>query len=176
MSFVPSFSTAQVLGNPSEIVATDTSTGSDSNIIARRLYVQIMDGSFLVEEGVTEQYNSWALADVSATFDILSKDYGTLLTCQWMGVSGQILYSAQQYASFTLYNESFMYQLVEQLSGNPLLINDNQFFKNMSELRDCIDSGNQAITLFSDLYAVQQCYDRGTGIRISSQYYFNMNS
>lgn len=176
MPFTPSFSTAQVLGEPSEIVATDTSQGADAAIVARRLYVQIANGDYLVEEGVSTEWNAWALADTSATFDILSKDYGVLLTCQWVGVSGQILYAVQQYAGFTCYNEMFSDQLVEALSGNPLLINDNNFWVNLSKLRDCIDSGNQSIERFSNLYATQQCYDRGTELRLSSQYYFNTNS
>lgn len=176
MPFNPSFSLSQTLGSESEVVATDTSTGSDGAITGKRLYLQIANGTFLVESGVSTDYNVWTLANTSQTFDLLPKDVGVLATTEWIDTNGIVLYSSQQYKGFTLYNETFADQLVETLSGNPLLINDNNFWINFSKLRDCIDSGNQAIERFSDLYAVQQCYDRGTALRLSSQYFFNTNS
>jgi len=77
---------------------------------------------------------------------------------------------------FTLYNETFDYQLTQVLSGNPLVINDNKFFSNKSDLRVNIDSGNQAIEFATDIFAAQQCYDRATNLRLNSPYFFNSNS
>ena len=174
MPLVPNFSTSQTIGVPQSINFSDTSTGSDVAIVGKRVYMQTSSGSFLVEDGVTTEYQNWN--STSATFNVLSKDYGLRITVQWVGVSGQVLYSKQYTLGFTLYNETFDYQLTQVLTGNPLLINDNDFFKNKSELRECIDSGNQAISLAGDLVAAQQCYDRATNIRLKSQYYFNTNS
>jgi hypothetical protein len=75
-----------------------------------------------------------------------------------------------------LYNETFDYQLTQVLTGNPLVINDNNFFPNKSDLRVNIDGGNQAIFFATDLFSAQQCYDRATNLRLGSQYYFNANS
>lgn len=177
MSFTPSFAYSQTLGYPGNINFTDTSTGSDSNITGRRIYIQIAGGTFLVPNGIDTQYNEWPLANTSITLiNVLSKDYATITTVQWIDVDGNVLYDSQQLIGFTLFNEQFSYQLSQQLTGNPLNVNDNNFFETRSELRDCIDSGNQAINFFSDLYNAQQCYDRGTEIRINSVYYFNSNS
>ena len=77
---------------------------------------------------------------------------------------------------FTEYNEMFDYGLTQMLTANPLLINDNDYFPHKSDLRTSIDSGNQAIIYAQDLFAAQQCYDRATNLRLSSQYYFNINS
>ena len=108
----------------------------------------------------------------------LSRDIAAQVTVQW--TDGQpdamILFDSISLQGFTGYNEEFDYQLTQLLTANPLLINDNDFFPSKANLRTSIDSGNQAISLASDLYAGQQCYDRATNLRTSSQYYFNINS
>lgn len=176
MPLSPNFSTSQTVGAPQSINFIDTSTGSDGAITARRIYMQTSSGSFLVEQGTSTDYEVWPLADVSITLDVLSKDYALLITVEWVDNTGDVLYSKQSLTSFTLFNETFDYQLTQVLSGNPVRINDNNFFSQKSQLRECIDSGNQAILLASDIEGAQQCYDRGTGIRLKSQYYFNINS
>jgi len=176
MSLTANFSTSQTLGLPREINFTDTSTGSDVNVISRRIYLQAYDGTFLVESGTTTDYEAWAIADTTITLDVLSKDYALTVTVEWMGVSGQVLYSKQYVLGFTLYNETFDYQLTQALAGNPLLINDNNFFQNKSALRTDIDSGNQAVEFASDTYNAQLAYDAATALRLKSQYFFNINS
>lgn len=176
MPLVPNFSTSQTVGVPESINFTDTSTGSDVAITERRVYILTSSGSFLVQEGTTTEYEVWAYADSTTSLDVLTKDYAAIITVQWLNTLGVVLYSKQITGGYTLYNETFDYQLTQVLSGNPLLINDNQFFKNKSELRECIDSGNQSISLASDIYAAQQCYDRGTNLRLNSPYFFNSNT
>ncbi len=83
------------------------------------------------------------------------------------------LYSATEISGFTEYNEQFDYNLSSMLAANPLLINDNAFRSNKTNLRLFIDSGNQAITNSSDIVSAQLCYDEGTKLRLSSIYYFN---
>jgi hypothetical protein len=177
MPLSPNFNASQTVGLPSVINFLDTSTGSDSNITGRRVYFQTSSGSFLVESGTSTDYELWPLTSgTSISYTVLTKDYALLITVEWIDVNGDALYSSQQLIGFTLYNETFDYQLTQVLSGNPLRINDNQFFEQKSKLRDCIDSGNQALTLASDIVAAQQCYKIATDIRLSSQYIFNINS
>lgn len=178
MAFVPNFVAIQPFGTPNLIEITDTSTGSDYRISTRRIYIRKADGSYIVEDGNTNDYIEWDYPDMSITLDVLKKDVAVEITVQWIYYffNAVILYNKVIMYGFTEYNEMFDYGLTQMLSANPLLINDNDFFPNKSNLRTSIDSGNQAISYAQDLYAAQQCYDRATNLRLSSQYYFNINS
>lgn len=178
MAYIPAFSTSQTLGSPSDVNFTNSSTGTDGSITALRIYFQQANGSFLVPEGTTTEYVVWVLADTSTTIEDLlsiSTDSAFLVTVEWVNSGGTVLYSSQQYVGYTLYWETFFYQLVQAASGNPLNMNDNSFRNNMSELRDCIDSGNQAIEFFSDLYAAQQCYTAAAILVNNGVNFFNIN-
>tara|TARA_R110000868_G_C10832771_1_gene759500 strand:- start:681 stop:1238 length:558 start_codon:yes stop_codon:yes gene_type:complete len=185
MPLTPNFSTSQILGVPNSIVITDTSTGSDAAIVSRRIYMQTATGEYLVETGTTTDYEEWAittngtLIPLTIMLDVLSKDYALNITVEWIDATTPtpIVIAFKSYVlGFTLYNETFDYQLTQVLSGNPLVINDNNFFRNKSELRTNIDGGNQAVFFATDLYAGQQCYDRATNLRLNSPYFFNANS
>lgn len=176
MPLTPNFSTSQSSGYPSRINFTDTSTGSDVNIVTRHVYMQVFNGTFLVETGTTTDYEIWDYADSTITLDVLDKDYALTITVEWLGVSGVFITSKQYTLGFTLYNETADYQFTQILAGNPLLINDNKFFQHKSDLRTYIDSGNQAVEFASDTYNAQQAYDKATEIVDKSQYLFNANS
>jgi len=182
MPFTPGFSTSQTIGLPNKINFTDTSTGSDINIVSRRIFIQDAANTYIVQKGTTTTYEDWAITSgldpLSISLDVLKKDMALYLTVQWGNVSGQtftVLYEKSYLTGFTLYNESFDYQMTQVLSGNPLLINDHNFFANKSQLRVSIDSGNQAIFLAADIFGGQQCYDRATNLRLNSPYFFNAN-
>lgn len=178
MAFAASFTAQSVSGSNSDILFTDTSTGSDVLIVSRRLYVSTDVGTFLVEDGSSLEYSVWAIPlATTITLDLLDKDYGLKIVCEWLNASNVVLYDYTIDAQgFTQYNENASFQLTQALTGNPLLINDNNFAQNKWALRDFIDSGNQAILQASDLYNAQRCYDAGTAIRLNSQYLFNQNS
>lgn len=183
MPLVASFSTTQNVGLPSQIVITDTSTGTDVSVTQRRVYLAKSDGKFLKPANNATDYIVWSINNSTITIDALDKDYALNITVQWLNtvtVSGvviaTVLYNASNLAGFTLYNETFDYGLTQLLSGNPMLIDDDNIYTNKSDLRTDIDSGNQAIQKASDIFGAQQCYDRGTNKRLQSQYYFNANS
>jgi hypothetical protein len=182
MSFVPDFVAIQPFGTPNLIEFTDLSTGSDSNIVTRRIYIRKADGSYIVEEGNTENYTEWDYPNMAITLDVLTKDTACEVTVEWLDnypsptVDPLVLYNKVIMYGFTEYSEMFDYGLTQMLTANPLLINDNDYFPHKSDLRTSIDSGNQAIIYAQDLFAAQQCYDRATNLRLSSQYYFNINS
>jgi len=179
MPLVASFSAAQTPGVPGTILLTDTSTGTDVAVTQRRVYIQTAAGDYLVEEGVTTEYEAWgdfpSTTELTLT-DILDKDYGVRVVVQWLDVNDVVLYDKTLYYGFTCYNEDFDYQLTQTVAGNPLLISDNNFWGNKSTLRGYIDSGNNAITRNSDTAAAQQCYGLATNMRTNSQYFFNINS
>lgn len=175
MPLVPLFTVTQPLGSPSEITLTDSSTGSNVAITQRRVYFQKWDGSFLVEDGTTTDYEAWALADTSATFDVLPASEALKVTVQWLDVSNAVLYDKIGYYGLTEDAEEFDYGLTQNVASNNQLINDNNFWRNKLKLRILIVSGNNAITNVSDIYSAQQCYDMATALQTDSEYTFNIN-
>lgn len=176
MALTPNFSTSQPIGEPEVVTIEDTSTGSDAAITQRRVYLREADGTFLLPDGTDTDYIEWDYSEDTIDIEALSKDYALEVVVEWLNVSNVVLYTKTVLSGFTSYNEDFDYGLTQQLTGNPLLINDNRFFAEKSNLRTLIDSGNQAITRASDQYGAQQCYDRATNLRVNSQYYFNINA
>jgi hypothetical protein len=124
------------------------------------------------------EYSVWALPlATTITLALLSVDTACKITCQWLNSSNVVLYDYTIDAEgFTEYNEEFLYQQTSLMAGNPLLINDNNFWSNYSKARTLVDAGNQAILVASDLVNAQLCYDQATAIRVGSQYYFNGNA
>lgn len=167
MAIVPNFSISQTVGLPSKVTLADTSTGSDGAITQRRVYLRKPDGTFLVPSGVSTEYIPWPYADSSITIDALDTDYGLDPIVQWLNVSNVVLYDKTIPAGLTLYNETYLYRLTQMFSGNPLLINDDDFFGRMSSVRTVVDSGNQAISFAEDIFSAQQCYNYGSTIRIN---------
>jgi hypothetical protein len=172
------FSTAQVSGEPSEIVFTDTSTGTDATVAKRRIYMQKSDGTYLVEEGTTTEYEEFNdfPATTSITLDVLEQDEALTITVQWLTSGNSVVYDKTLVRAFTMYNSQFSYGLTQLCRANALLINDNNFWGNKSLLREYIDSGDEAIEQASDTDLAQICYDFGTSLRNDSQYAFNGNS
>jgi hypothetical protein len=172
----PNFSAAQPLGTPAIIQVTDTSTGSDGAVTQRRVYLRDSAGNNVLPEGTSTDYVQWAYADTSIDIDCLTKDYALKLTVQWLNVSNVVLYDKEQILGFTSFNEDFAYSLTQMLTANPLRVNDSGFLQNFSNLRNYIDSGNQALERQSDMFSAQRCYDAGTKIRTKSGYLFNIVS
>lgn len=176
MALTLNFSTSQPVGEPSVVTVEDESTGSDAAITQRRVYLRQANGEFLVPSGTTTDYIEWDYSQSTIDIDALDKDYALDVVVEWLNVSNVVLYDKTLPRGFTSYNEDFDYGLTQQLSGNPMLINDNRFFTEKSDLRTAIDSGDQALDRASDVYGAQRCYDTATNLRLKSQYYFNINA
>lgn len=176
MSFTPLFTVTQPLGTPSDVILTDSSSGSDGAIFVRRVYIQTWNGIFLVESGTSTQYEVWALVDTSITLDVLTQSTGAKIIVQWLDVSNNILYDKVGYFGLTEFSEEFDYSLTANVASNSVLMNDNNWWRNKTLLRTLIESGNNAITNVSDIYAAQQCYNKATELYANRQYLFNINS
>lgn len=176
MSLVASFAVSQAVGEPSVIILTDTSTGSDGTITGRRVYLRDSLGVYIVPTGTTTDYVLWDYDDASIEIDMLDEDMALSITVEWFNVSLATVYSAVDIVGMTAYSEDFSYNLTTMLAANPLLVNDNAFRKNKSDLRVYIDSGNQAILASSDIVSAQLCYNLATTLRLKSEYYFNESS
>lgn len=178
MALTVSFTAESVSGSPSDILFTDTSTGTDAAVTSRRIYMSDKDGNFIVEDGTSTEYEVWAIPlATNITLDLLSSDMAVRITVQWLNVSNVVLYDYTIDAiGFTEYNEDFDYELTQRMSANPLLINDNNFWSNKNKFRGLIDAGNNAILNASDISNAQLCYDAATEIQDNAQYLFNSNA
>lgn len=91
MPLTPNFTATSILGSPSTIVFTDTSTGSDSNVTERRIYLRTYNGSYLVPDGATTDYIVWPLATNPFYLDILPVDMAFDITVVWEGIQADFL-------------------------------------------------------------------------------------
>ncbi len=175
MPLTPNFSTSQQAGLPSNVIITDTSTGSDGAIVARRVFLTNYEGEYVVASGTTTNYTPWPLAQSSISIDCLTQDTALTVTVNWVDAGGVTLYTKTSLAGFTLYNETFYYSLTQGQAavGNPsYILQDNAYFQNKSKLRCLIDSGNQAVTLGYDITSAQECYDLATYMVTNQNLYF----
>ena len=144
MPLTASFSTNQSLGYPSKINLTDTSTGSDGAIAARRVYVQDSDGNYLVVDGTTTDYEVWAYADSTDTFDLLEQDTAAYVTVQWVNSGGTALYSVTTATVYRLYAITYYIYLIKAQSSRPNLRFHANFYQNeirlIASLREAYDS------------------------------------
>lgn len=175
MPLTPNFSTSQQAGLPSDVIITDTSTGSDVAIVSRRVYLVNYAGEYVVEDGTTTDYTVWPLAQSSISIDCLTADTALTVTVDWVDVSGVTLYTKTSLAGFTLYNLTFYYSLTQgqaAVSNPSFILQDNNYFQNKSKLKTLIESGNNAVTLGYDITSAQLCYDLATAMVTSQNLYF----
>jgi hypothetical protein len=87
MSFIPSFTVSQNIGNPMGLVITDTSTGSNNSITERRVYLKNAAGQYVVPSGTTTDYIVWNISDPFIAIDVLSSDMALQIRVDWVGTS-----------------------------------------------------------------------------------------
>lgn len=170
MALTPSFSASQILGAPSVIVLTDTSTGTDGTLTARRVFIQKTDGTYLVTEGTTTDYVEWAIGDTTISIDVLDKDYALQITVQWLAGT-TVTYEETGLYLFYQYSEQFYYNLTQGQTSTPLIINDTSYYDNKMKLRCSIDEAVNATT-YNDIHAAQSALDRALELRLNQNLYF----
>ena len=84
MSFNPSFTAKQLYATPRILRVTDTSTGSDANILGRRVYLRKDDGTYLVPNGTTTDFIAWDIFNSFIDIDVLNIDYALEVKVDWI--------------------------------------------------------------------------------------------
>lgn len=85
MPFIPSFTATQLYATPTILRIVDTSTGSDSNITGRKVYLRQANGSYLVPSGITTDYIDFPLGSDYIDIDVLDVDYALEIKVEWDG-------------------------------------------------------------------------------------------
>jgi hypothetical protein len=170
MALTQNFTATQVVGEPSEIIITDTSTGTDGTVTLMRAYLTKTDSTTLVPDGTATAYVEWNYsAGVVETIDALDKDYCLSIKVDWLTALGAIVYTKTSLVMTSLYNEEFYYDLTQAQTASVTLLSNKNYYENKMKLRVEIDSASQAVTFGGDQYGGQSCLDRATYLRLNEQ-------
>jgi hypothetical protein len=177
MPLNPIITVVQTIGQPSFILFTDISTGSDIAITQRRIYLKDYKNNPVVPSGTITDYIEWDYADSQINIDVLEKDMALSIFIEWLDIGDIVLYATTaRLEGFTLYNETKYYSLTQsQASQNqppPMIIQDSAYYTNKGILRTEIDNGNQAIVIGSDITTAQAAYDRATFMVLNESKFF----
>lgn len=178
MPITQNFTATQSSGTPSTFTLTDTSTGTDTSITKRRIYLLKADGTYLVPSGTSTTYVDWSITNTTTrqplTIDlnVLTQDTALSITVQWLDVSNNVVASKVVSFAFTAYNESFYYGLSQQQVGNQALASSTDWYENKMKLRVELDSAQQAIQFASDIYTAQSALNRATYLSNNSNFFF----
>lgn len=178
MPISPNFTATQSAGTPSIFTLTDTTTGTDTSVTKRRIYLLKADGSYLVPSGTTTNYIDWAITNVNTreplttNLNVLSQDTALSVTVQWLNASNVVVDSKSISFAFTAYNESFYYGLTEQQVANQSLAASTDWYENKMKLRVELDSAQQAIQFASDIFTAQSALNRATYLANNSNFFF----
>lgn len=179
MSLSVSFTTSQTLGNPAGINLVDGTTGSDPTAATRLITLQTATGQYLTANGLsdTDTPTNWPIADGSTiTLDYLTEDMALNITLSYVNSGGTSVGSDTILCGFTLFDESFYYELTQnqalQNQPPPMIIQDSNYYMNKMIFRVEIDSGNQAIAYGNDIVSAQNCYSRATYMRLQQNDFF----
>jgi hypothetical protein len=153
MPLVPNFTVAQTT-DPSQLLLTDTSTGSDVAITDRKILLFNSAGNQIPGSPF-----DWPIADASITIAPLTADLALNIQVDWNNSGGVALYTKSLLFAAVQFAEQFYYNLTQQQSAttNLSILNDLPYFENKSNLRTFIDSAVQAIAVGSDIFSAQFC-------------------
>jgi hypothetical protein len=166
-----SFSVSQSLADPSTITIEDTSTGSDGTITSRRVYIRLANGTYLVVDGTTTDYEVWAIADDTITLDLLPRSEAPQIIVQWLAGS-TVVYTSTAYALFSWADKLFLYQLTQTQAGRPKLIDNKNYYLSKIKMIVGIDDAYNAIYYASDIYNAQESLDDNYYLMNNQQLFF----
>jgi len=172
MPITPAFTVSQSGLTPSDVTLNDTSSGSDIAITQRRVYFRTATGSYLVKSGTTTDYEIWAYANASQTFNILQQDQALEIIVQWLDVSNNILYTLTQIYCLPQYNKNFFYYLLQNQALTPGIYQDTNYSSNLALYWINIIGAIYAIEIGADVSASQNCLNRATAMMQAQSYYF----
>jgi hypothetical protein len=164
MPLVASFSVAST-SNPAALLLTDTSTGSDGAVTDRQILL------YNTANALIGQFD-WPIAQSSITITPLTEDISLNILVNWNNNVGATLYTYSQLFAALEYVLQFEYSLIQQMTAQPNIINDQEFLSNLGKLRTFIDSANQSISQGQDIQSAQVCINLYQQLMANPQLYF----
>jgi hypothetical protein len=161
MALSVDFSTTQALGTPGRITITDDSTGSDADVVSRRITFTDNAGNTHVVEGTTTAYELWPIADDTITLDLIEEDWAFNVKVQWLNSSNVALYQKTTLILFPLFLKTYYIGLIKSQSSNRKLIDHANFYDNEVKLLCSIQEATNAVNLADDIGSAQAALYRG---------------
>jgi len=177
MSLTPNFSATQLIGDLTKVSLSDTSTGSDGAITARRVSFRLANGNFLTESGTatTETFIAWPYADTTKIFTVLQKSQASSVKVQWLDVSNVVLYEKTILWDFDLNDYVYGYELLQYQTTKPDVVNDQDYYNRKIKLIvNLFDSENA--TTWGDIYSAQAALDRNFYLMQNQSFWFGVNN
>jgi hypothetical protein len=172
MPLTPAFTVSQSLADPSTITVTDTSTGSDAAITSRRVYIRLANGTYLVVDGTTTDYEVWAIADTAITLELLPRSEALQIIVQWLDVSNEVIYTATEYTVFTWADYIFLYQLTQTQAGRPKLRDNRNYYYSKIRMFVNVEDAENAVDYASDIWNSQESLDDNYYLMNNQQLFF----
>ena len=173
MSFTANFSSSQG-STLNQLIITDTSTGSDTNLTDRQIFLYKIDGSTLVPPGTSTLYVDFPIALGSTiTIPVLDKDYSLSIVINWISSSPipGSTYTKTLIQTYTGNTALFIYNLIQTMTAKPTIINDDQFYADLGKIQTEVDNANEA-TVYNDQYAAQSALSRAQLFMGNSNLFF----
>jgi len=167
MPLSPSFQTGVTL-DPSQVVITDNSTGSDGAITDRKVIFTQTDSTLLAGS----PYDFPLSAGSSITLSPLTQDVACTITVNWVDSGGNVLYTASLIFVFVGYAMQFLEGLTQQQIANPSIVNDQNFIPNKFNLFQEVQSAQNAISIGQSVQAAQSCVLRYQNLITNDNFYF----
>lgn len=171
MALSPAFTVSQSAIATNQFTVTDTSTGSDVTIVARRITVTNSAGNPLTGNG-TVNYDDWALIDVALTLTFLTEDIGADILVEWIDINGNTVVSLDNTYPLSEIGKQFFYYLLQAQGLKPGIVMDANYFTNLNVFWINIIAGDHAVTFGNDIAAAQNCYNRETEMRLKQNLFF----
>lgn len=135
--------------DPSAIIITDNSTGSDGAIASRQILLYTVQNALLVAA------IPWPLATNPITINPLTQDIALNTVVNWLDGSGNILYTFSAIQAFTGYGENFAYNLIQTEESSPGILQDVNYQGYVNTLNNYLVSAVRAISVGQSLKNAQ---------------------
>ena len=166
MSFSQNFTALPVAGDLTKILLTDTSSGVDV-ISSRIISFYKTDGTLL--SGATVNWPVSAGIGDTISPSVLTKDYSLNIVVAWVAAS--VNYSKSLIFTSTGYSSQFAYKLTQDISANPGVLNNKNYYYNLFKLQSDIDNAIIDNT-YGNQFSAQSALDRVYQMITNEKYYF----
>lgn len=151
MSFIAAFTVTSLIV-PGGFTINDTSTGTDSNLTGRTIFLYQADGTLLTGGTI-----NWPLTSGnSITLNVLTQDYCLNIVVTWQSSSPlppPSSYSASGLFNFVGNSRSFEDQQIGAIQSNPNILKDTNFYYYLGVLQTEIDNSIEAASTGQQLSA-----------------------
>ena len=175
MAFTGTISVSQLVAESFDLQDTSSyASEGQGTFTGRRITLTKADGTTLVPTGTTTTYIDFPFSGGDTiTLDVLDRDYALTILVEWISSAPQSgsTYEKSGLYEFEVYTSQFIYGLIESMTAQPNIINDVNFYTNLSKIQTDLDSSNKAVE-YNDITAAQYCLDRCKYMMDNSDLYF----